>query len=609
MKPVFAVVLLLLSTTVAAQNSIYRVGSDPDCTHTTIQAAVNAAAANPLPDGHTREIRVTSGTHTLTESVTVSGQSNDIQMIGNYAGCATSSPSSGYDNTIIEITTAGERVFTITGSSAGFKLSLRLLTVRGQQNGPTQGGLALVSGNATLELQDGARLEQGQADQGGAVYLAGGLFGATARLRMAPFNPGSSRPEIINNSARRGGGVLCGPSAAIELEFAGFRNNFASEDGGAIYAAPCPGGITVEPFNRTSLASHIIVFSSNSAGNQTTGSFTNRGGAIYMDGNKLLSTHEEIQTHPNFPIWFWRNRADLGGAIYASGSSLPTTIDMDTPAFLNNTARQRGGALYLRGRVQAHLHSSQPNRCWVSEGVYSDPSCHYYRGNTAQGSGVDSLVHGGVFYLDNGGSPAGWNPSITIERAWINGNDGGSALIGYASMGSTMTVHASTIAGNGGSSNAWLFVAQTDQTFQFRHNTVATNAGEGTIFAAGPLETHIHGSIIWNPGTRVWLPFDADASIHWGGCALVNTLDFFPPQPGLPLTSDPMLNPPRYTLSAGSPAIDRCTTNHLNWIDDGDLDQHLMPRNQVVTDGAGTPVDIGARELYDGIFADRFNSQ
>lgn len=607
----FAVVLV--SFCGLAQADIYRVGSgsDADCTHPNISAALAAAMNNPLPEGQTREIRIAQGQYLLSAGLDISNAPNDLLIVGGYPACASSSPANSYDTTVIELDQPGQRLLTINQSASGERqITLRRVTLRGQEDGPTEGGIVRVGGEATLALEDYVQLESGNADQGGAVYLAGGLFGRLARLRMTVPTGAGAEPRIRNNRARRGGGVLCGFSAEVEIGFGTFDGNFATEDGGAIYASPCAGGIKISPINRPALSSHLVKFMSNQAGDSSTTAYNNRGGAIYLDGNSLLSTHEQIQIHPNFPVWFFGNQADQGGAIYASGSSVQTTISMDTPSFLSNTARQRGGALYLRGRVDAHLYTSQPARCWVFEGEYSDPSCHYYRLNQAQGEGAGSNTHGGVFYLDNGGSPSDWNPSLLIERAHMFQNSGRGAMIGHADMGASMAVHSSTFVNNNVSTapltGNYLFHAQTDQTFHFRHNTVASNNNVAAIAGAGPLAVHIHGSLIWNPGQPAWVNLDPSASIQWGGCALVNSLDNFPSVPGLPLTGDPRLSE-NLTLNGNSPAIDRCSVDHLSWIEGGELDQQLNPRGQAVTSSTGTPVDIGSRELVDEIFRTRFS--
>ena len=230
------------------------------------------------------------------------------------------------------------------------------------------GGLYLDSTNGRIDLFD-VTLQNNTAQDGGGLYK---LDGATLEII------GNSRFE--DNIATRFGGGLVNDRVDGDVNLIGtlFRNNDASDDGGAIHlrngsqltgedltflnnTAQDGGAIDLSSGTQLSLTDSIfqanqattggaIDVDTNSQLNLTRGSFRNNssltGGAIRSDSGQITADRTE----------FINNQAGIsGGAIVHAGSAIASLTNV---TFTGNTADRFGGAIFNEGDVNSQLEIS-----------------------------------------------------------------------------------------------------------------------------------------------------------------------------------------------------------------------------------------------------------
>ena len=184
-----------------------------------------------------------------------------------------------------------------------------------------------------------------------------------------------SNMEFINNTATQFGGAIYIPQQSTTVSFNNFTGNTALS-GGAIYAnnnyitvsnnnftnntATDYGGavyVALE-FNANNVVTSRNVFTSNSA---------QEGGAIYIP----IAAKGVAVTYSSFI----KNHALNGGAIYLGSQGFKNRY-VENCEFINNTAEQNGGAVYIANINQKIL------------------SCNFY--------GNNATLNGGAVYTDTG---------------------------------------------------------------------------------------------------------------------------------------------------------------------------------------------------------------
>ncbi len=237
-------------------------------------------------------------------------------------------------------------------------------------------------------------LENGTRMMGGAVIvLEGDFFAANTKFLNNKVYPTdnnvgrggaiynqSGKVNIINNSLFQGnhagettaggnnlGGAIFSKNGHLLVSTSTFDSNFAAGSGGAIYTRKNSqdesGGLIIinesEFFDNTALhnggAVVVInevngVFISHSSFSQNQADSS--GGAIFANGSELHGVS----------IYYYRNSADYGGAIYTKrpGEGIPSVLDCETAVFLENTASEIGGAIFSENS-DFSLHDSVIN--------------------------------------------------------------------------------------------------------------------------------------------------------------------------------------------------------------------------------------------------------
>jgi len=434
----------------SAEAAVFRVGGDPACTHTDIQSAIDAAAAN---GGETLDsILIARNLNYVAQALVIDSQR--LLLRGGYADCSSTTrdlPLTVLDgagivkNTILEITSPGNTRQLVqimglelrgghatTGDGGALRIvgnaQLDLLGVYLHDNSAISGGAIHARGNSLtgiLDLSLGRdaatgepfRAEGNAANLGGAVYI-----GAYARL-----NAGSAR--IAGNHAISGGGVYFGPDGegyfAFDPDLAapgtyGIHSNTAEKDGGGIYICS---GLMHYIFRYSAISSYRI--SSNEAGRDGGGIFVSGPGSylfaygLQLDGNRA-GTLESGRGGGGY--------AGDGGTILIRGDSGGDPVNYCLP--------------------DAPCASVSGNRAGLN-------------GHSGQGGGLFADLGGRVTFLvgelrGNGseqgsaGMAAGNNATLTLDSVLVSGNigDGGTLL---ASSAATLDLQGITLTGEPGS--------------------------------------------------------------------------------------------------------------------------------------------------------------
>lgn len=284
-----------------AQAAIFTVGGAVNCTHTSIQAALNAAAANAQTD----IIRISNQ---LTYSAqTISTGGGDFTLEGGYSDCSTTTPTGS--TTISGQGGVADSVFKISGD--GVRNFKRLLITRGDAIGfDGRGGGIRFDGTGDLILED-VSVDQNAALSGGGIYFR---------------STGGAATLLINNNSSVSRNV------AIEADGHG-------------------GGITITGNARLIMAANnTSIFSNTASGDNS------RGGGIAVFG----PARADIGSPGLGPFGaIYDNEAEFGGGVSVYARNAPdgfeparirlyTTVATRPVRIHGNRARSLGGAGFAR---------------------------------------------------------------------------------------------------------------------------------------------------------------------------------------------------------------------------------------------------------------------
>lgn len=403
-SPLF--LLTTLACSAAADAAVFTVGHGAGCTHTAIQPAIDAAAANG-PDED--EVRVVSNEYTQ-QRLVIANQS--LALSGGWASCAA-------DAAVVGASAL------IGGFEAGTPGSNAVLRV---QAGDT--AIHTVSVRR-FELRDGSG---GSDGNGGGIDAFGAL-----RLILGDVS------ITGNHASGSGGGIfLRGPSGG------NFGGILELDPGVSIHANRADfsgGGIQLERATARIRADHTAI-----TGNQAL-----YGGGIYARASSISIGRGGGDPEPQGDASGHRiagNRAQLGGGVYLENGSL---FDAHELQLEGNIASQTGGGLYATGASQVQIQRDYPNAFRIE---CAGNACSRIAANQAGNGCPGSEGAGGGLYLDGNsrayvrqteivdncawGSPAiqSWGPVLDLEGVlvannrlrWREGaNYTGRAAISYAS--------------------------------------------------------------------------------------------------------------------------------------------------------------------------------
>lgn len=553
------------------------------CSHHSLQAAINAAAAMPGTDIIRMSLTTFPATHVL---VTEAGE---LAIEGGFVSCT--------------------------------------LPVRAGQTtlaGQTPNGLGPViqhSGAGRLILQD-LVIRDGLANsdaqpRGGGVHSSGsgGLILRNVDLR--------------SNRARFGAGLAVG-TKQVTLDGVRFTSNIASISGGGLYAE----GATVEIHGEGTSYFLGNWAQGNSSGTGGGAIFARNsdvfidalppaqwgfmddnfaqmyGGAVYFYNNAAGTRYLWFSNRdPQRPLVLTRNDASRGGALYLASTSVPSNAYTSISANLvdtivsDNTATE-AGAFFLQGTGNGapaltalamgagavnSRHCAAALRCNRVEGNISGNTgtIHNLSMGTT-GSTRFRMIRG--YLLDNhspGRELIGGNGIVDTDNTFIAGNVTGTASL---IAGSSVTLRNTSVAVN---------VVQAANLF-------ATNA-----LAGQQPELTLHNSIVHQPG-RSLLATHPNTSYHFrnilvgSGHGIVN-----PASQNVVEFSNPLfVNAAAFDLrlAPGSPAVDRYAPGGGVQLPTIDLFGGHRP---TAPSFAPAPYDVGAHEfnsVVDLIFQDTFDN-
>lgn len=572
------------------------VGSDNNCTFTTIQAAIDF-----VETGAENTIRIANNVanETYFENLNFdnSGVDGTVLIQGGYEQCQGNSISAP-----VVINGSGTApVFNILGDGTDKTISLNKLVLKNglyDINQEKAGGLNIFGNDLTVFFNE-ITVSENDGIRGGGLYAQGN----NQRLYFNSVN-------VVNNSAQNGGGLACDFSTIFvrhpsAISFNSAASGLANEgNGGGIYANfSCV--VSIQSGDNSVAGISGVV------GNQA----SNHGGGVYLSTQARVTVSERDGSIPTIKD----NVADSdndgygnGGGVFATGTN--TSAEIRHGYLVGNQASNGGGG--------AASDSARLDLFQNSSSCHKGQPCTYVENNQAgKNLNNSSFGNGGAFYADQEGS-------VSVTRSTIRGNSADYASVAAANSGGSVSLRASFINNNGDFSNSdfndnYLMLAVNDDSqITVGNVTIAdneVNAGSNAVFlAAFGATIRSDYSIIQddnvgvleafnNGGQQNYIRFDCNVlhetqSIN-GGNYIVNNLetttavDFVAPQNN------------NYHIQSTSAAVDLCT-NSISWPVDADGDPWgYDDPNAVGLNDPNYSIDAGADETYtsDIIFKNHFD--
>ncbi len=582
---------LLISLAVAspAGASTFKVGTGTGCTHSTIQAAVNAANANPGVD----HIIITRSLNYTAQAVKIQ-QAQPLTITGGYPTCAATTPS-------------GERTV-VSG------------------NGGSADSVFTVEPGAAEILFDNLFIRDGDDSN---IHYGGGIdFTGSGALTL-------NNVTLTQNEAGYGGGLSArgtGPNASVL--FLGdviILNNLATQDGGGVHLR---GEITLY-----ALEPNTAIWLNRATGlaNSPSGVFHGYGGGL-----AVLSPAKAYIGSSGYSLGtIYGNTARAGGGIAAladAGSGFERslvnmfTTDPTKPQKVNgNRATDAGGAFYSDASNSAFARLTGQIYLWDTT-VENNSAPIGSIGFLASSSAFTGSTSSG--YLSMNDQPSGnydprpitsvpCNPGIVCSVARNNrsedasGNPSNGALI-HSTSDANMRINnyrftensarslldltsafslkvANTLIDNNTFTAAVFQFPQDDPEVRLNYLTITDNTigGPGVIAHRGHVA--LNRSIVWQPGKTVR---DTAASSGTFDGSYVQSNErasiplvansYYPFDPGF---VNPTLKD--YRLRAGAPALDEAPYDSSL---EGALDVDRLPRSVDLSLVPGASVDLGAYE-------------
>jgi hypothetical protein len=442
--------LVLLGLTILsslAQAATFRVGADGACTHTTLAAAVTAAAGN----ADTINTLLLANNASYTGVRVLLNNAKRLNIEGGYDSCSDSS-SDAATPTILNAL-AGDSMFEVR-LTGGAGLFLTTLIIQGGGDTDAGGGVEVRSGNTTL---DNVQVRNNRARYGGGVYVDGLGAAIPARLQLGV----NARPSFIyENTATtsssidgRGGGVHCGNNATLSIVSAQISDNTAVNGGGISADTGCNvqfAGLqpTFPPVIRNNTAS-------SGAGGlwvddaQVTTSNATR---IFIDGNVArFSSAIQATNNANVQLryaWIKGNRT--------------TTADDVAIRVFNSQLFLRGGPLHVRcenNEFCSQVRNSAPNQAAIELNGAGSPGARlelervHLSGFSAARPIIDtgslaSLVVSNSLITGNQSALGLIDPfrtDVRINYSTIVDNTAPATFRGNFSDGGTVALHASVL--------------------------------------------------------------------------------------------------------------------------------------------------------------------
>jgi hypothetical protein len=473
---------MVLGVSHSARAALFVVGLGSGCTHSSIQAALDNARANPGAD----TVRITrSQAWTGQAAVVVDLAANlDVRIEGGFATCASVLPD-GIRTVINGTGGVAAAVLRISGPGV---VSLSDVEIRGGDNLSDGGGLNIFAQTNLHVTLNNVRVTANRARSGAGVSVRSGFNGfANVILDLG------NNTSIDNNIASVAGGGVFVDGASVSLSGANSRvtNNSAASGGGI---AANRGQVFIESNGAFPFAGAVALNTASA-----------NGGGIHLFNGSTLDT---LRNEFGAPVAINANTAGgVGGGVYVE----------DSDAFVRdsivdgNVARGGGGGFAAVARNAQRL-----TRLFMGAGGPAAPcaraaQCNRLSNNVAQANN-GAYQHGAaVLVVDELPASAPFRTLISLGGATMNGNIGYTIVrVGAQRAGGTvlrfegMDIHHNN-ATTDLIQNIVPFSAATidpelgiDHGVQMGAVSFAQNAMSGSVLRSSDemLVTH---SIIWQP--------------------------------------------------------------------------------------------------------------
>jgi len=567
-----------------AYASTYTVGRGTGCTHRTIQAAIDAAQANPGPD----TIRITRLLPYTKQALRVSTNER-LDIEGGFADCRQAVSDGNY--TVIDGSGgATEPVFRINADTDAL-VRMRQLTVRGgDEDGRGYGGGIYFRGDGILEINE-SLITANTAGYGAGIYAEG--TGTNAELVIG------NNVQISSNTARySGGGVyveglemtMIAPDSWIAFNRAPGVVNPQT----GIHEGGYAGGLMVLSGARSA---HAYVGSSG-IGNAGPIYFNEArfGGGVAVVAHRTVAKLHLFTTDPARPLRIRSNSALVaGGAIYQSSPGDGYSTVHAEFAFIEDNWSPRGGATFSTDRGTS-LRFNDGDRHVAAMNCPFGIVCGGIIGNVAENAIGEAT--GGV--VESSVDATAW-----FERIEFRNNRGRNLIRGLGNGDGDGFIDISThnVLITGNQTREHLIATDADGWddktgyFNLIDTTIAGNLiGSNSVMRVSNKPGHpanFHRSIIWQPRKRTLevsgSPFNVFSviasetiSLDAGREALLADPRFIDPERG------------DFRLRAGSPAVDATSVNETGGT--RDVFGLLRDRDLVLVPDLRGIRDIGAIE-------------
>lgn len=548
----------------ACPAATFTVGSNSGCTHTSIQAAIDAAAAAPGTD----TVLVARNQTWTAQQLSISGQS--LILAGGTPQCGLApdgsltliSGAGGAQLPVLRITTTGDSVVTLRS----------LQITGGDVAGDGLGGGIQYNGsvNSSLVIEDSV-VSGNIAGYGGGIYVNG--QGSRGRLVVG------ADVLVGSNEARISGGGIYLSNADLQMDAPGsaIANNTAGDFGGGLRVL----GPSDSSIRSGGLGTLGTIF----------GNTARIGGGIALQGAPDIDNLVTLEMETTNPASVVRIRGNLarerGGAMYArteSTAGLGSVFATLMGVSIEENTAQTGAAVYLDYSSSLTFTIGPVLILGPVEGCGAADGCNRVVGNLARTAG-GALSSGGILV-------AGDASGLRLTGTVIVDNDGGPPVYSddpFSEPGERVQLNNVLIANNVVRGDSVVRVVRGVST-RIVNSTIAGNSltGGAIIEAAG--HTTIDGSVLWQPGKTTLVTGSstlgrlvASEVGSLGGALLTINAD--------PRFVDPARD--NFRLKAGSRAIDVAPA-----VAGDDRDADGRPRDvnlALVTDVLG-PRDLGAFE-------------